>query len=86
MSLCLGRAPALHDPIPTPTADFLLDGEEAENETWRPKFATMSTWEVGVTQKARTNTQFIAYCQLCVLCSSRSWSYPLRQATYIHGA
>lgn len=67
MSLCLGRDPAMHDDIPPPTADILLDGEEAENEPWRPKFATMSAVEVGVTQKARTNSRFVAYCQLCVI-------------------
>lgn len=67
MSLCLGRAPAMHDIIPPPTNDILLDGEEAENEAWRPKFATLSALEVGVTQKARSNSRFVAYCQLCVI-------------------
>lgn len=67
MSLCLGRAPAMHDIIPPPTNDILLDGEEAENEAWRPRFATLSALEVGVTQKARSNSRFVAYCQLCVI-------------------
>lgn len=67
MSLCLGRAPAMHDIIPPPTDDILLDGEEAENEAWRPRFATLSALEVGVTQKARSNSRFVAYCQLCVI-------------------
>lgn len=67
MSLCLGRAPAMHDIIPPPTADILLDGEEAENEAWRPIFATLSALEVGVTQKAKSNSRFVAYCQLCVI-------------------
>lgn len=67
MSLCLGRAPAMHDIMPPPTKDILLDGEEAENEAWRPRFATVSALEVGVTQKARSNSRFVAYCQLCVI-------------------
>lgn len=67
MSLCLGRAPAMHDIVPPPTNDILLDGEEAENEAWRPRFATLSALEVGVTQKARSNSRFVAYCQLCVI-------------------
>lgn len=68
MSLCLGRAPAMHDIIPPPTVDILLDGEEAENEAWQPKFAAVSALlEVGITQKARTNSRFVAYCQLCVI-------------------
>ena len=67
MSLCLGRAPAMHDVIPPPTNDILLNGEEAEDEAWRPKFATLSALEVSVTQKARSNSRFVAYCQLCVI-------------------
>lgn len=55
MSLCLGRTPAMHNLISTPTADLSLGGEGAENELWRPNFATMSALEVGVTQYARTN-------------------------------
>lgn len=67
MSLCLGRAPAMHDVIAPPTNDILLDGEEAEDEAWRPRFSTLSALEVGVTQKARSNSRFVAYCQLCVI-------------------
>ncbi len=67
MSLCLGRAPVMHDVIPPLNKDILLDGEEAENEAWRPRFATLSALEVGVTQKARSNSRFVAYCQLCVI-------------------
>lgn len=67
MSLCLGRAPVMHDIIPPLNKDILLDGEEAENEAWRPRFATLSALEVGVTQKARSNSRFVAYCQLCVI-------------------
>ncbi|KAL8689138.1 MAG: hypothetical protein Q9218_005123 [Villophora microphyllina] len=67
MSLCLGRAPAMHDVIPPPTSDIILDGEEAENEAWRPRFAALSTLEVGMVQKARTNSRFVAYCQLCMI-------------------
>ncbi|KAF2110189.1 fungal-specific transcription factor domain-containing protein [Lophiotrema nucula] len=67
MSLCLGRNPNIHDHIPLPSPDHLLDGEEAENEIWRPKFAARSISEGLVAQKARTNTRFVAYCELCII-------------------
>jgi hypothetical protein len=38
MSSCLGRAPTTHDRIPLP--ENLIDGDEAENDSWRPRFAT----------------------------------------------
>lgn len=44
----------MHDLTPTPTAEISLDGGEAENELWRPKFARMSALEV--TQRAGTNS------------------------------
>ena len=80
MSLCLGRAPAMHDIIPTPSSDLLLDGDDAENEVWRPKFATLSAVEVGVMQKARTNSRFVAYCQLCIVSLFQSGVLLLQQA------
>ncbi len=46
----------MHDLIPTPTAEMSLDGEEAENELWRPKLATMSALESGVSHQARNNS------------------------------
>ncbi len=67
MSLCLGRPPTLHDIMPLPTAEIILDGEEAEEEPWKPKFATVSALEVGAPQKAKTNSRFVAYCQLCIV-------------------
>ena len=56
MSLCLGRTPAMHGLILTPTVEMSLGGERAENESRRPEFATMSALEVGVTQQARTHS------------------------------
>ncbi len=71
MSLCLGRTPALHDVIGPVSNDTLLDGEEAEKELWKPKFASVSPLEIGVPQqKARTNSRFVAYCQLCTVSHS----------------
>ena len=67
MSLCLGRAPAMHDFIAHPSTDFLLDGDEAETDVWKPKFATTSALELGVAQKAHTNSRFIAYCHLSMI-------------------
>lgn len=70
MSLCLGRAPTIHDTVPLPTTESMLDGEEAEEEPWTPRFATISVLEVGVSQKAKSNSRFAAYCQLCVVSNS----------------
>lgn len=68
MSLCLGRNPALHDTIDQLSNDVLLDGDEAENELWKPKFANTYPLQIGVpTQKARTNSRFVAYCHLCIV-------------------
>ena len=70
MSLCLGRAPTIHDIMSPPTNDIFLDGEEAEEEPWKPKFSTISALEVGLLQKAKSNSRFIAYCQLCIVSQS----------------
>ena len=67
MSLLLGRAPIIHDTVALPTAESMLDGEEVEEEEWTPRFATVSALEVGVSQKAKTNSRFVAYCRLCVV-------------------
>ena len=67
MSLCLGRPPTIHDIMSVPTNEMFLDGEEAEEETWRPKFATISALEVGVLQKSKSNSRFVAYCHLCMV-------------------
>ncbi|KAL1966256.1 hypothetical protein VTN77DRAFT_4609 [Rasamsonia byssochlamydoides] len=67
MSLCLGRAPTIHDIMPVPAPETWLDGEEAENELWKPKFFKSSPSDVGVSQKSRTNSRFSAYCQLCIM-------------------
>ena len=68
MSLCLGRNPALHDTIDLLSTDILLDGDDAENEIWKPKFANIYPLEIGVPQqKARTNSRFVAYCHLCIV-------------------
>lgn len=68
MSLCLGKTPAMHDTIRA-LSSGILDGEEAEYEIQKPKFATMPALEIGVSRKARINSRFIAYCQLCTVCS-----------------
>ena len=46
----------MHGLISTPTAEISLGGKGAENELRRPKFATISALEVGVTQQARTSS------------------------------
>ncbi|KKA16332.1 hypothetical protein T310_10066 [Rasamsonia emersonii CBS 393.64] len=67
MSLCLGRAPTIHDIMPVPSPDTWLDGEEAENELWKPKLFESSSSDVGVSQLSRTNSRFSAYCKLCIM-------------------
>jgi hypothetical protein len=67
MSLSLGRAPAIHDVIPAIVPEDMLDGEEAESGIWRPKFACDSALEGSGSQKARTNSRFTAYCELCIV-------------------
>lgn len=70
MSLLLGRAPSIHDTVPLPTPETMLDGEEAEEEEWKPRFTTISILEIGASQEARTNSRFAAYCRLCVVSKS----------------
>ncbi|OQU97002.1 Fungal specific transcription factor domain-containing protein [Cladophialophora immunda] len=67
LSLLLGRAPTIHDTVALPTPETMLDGEETEEEEWKPRFATTSMLEIGVSQKAKTNSRFAAYCRLCVI-------------------
>jgi Fungal specific transcription factor domain len=70
MSLLLGRAPMIHDTVPLPTVEGMLDGEEVEQEEWKPRFTTISALEVGVSQKASTNSRFVAICQLSTVSNS----------------
>jgi hypothetical protein len=70
MSLLLGRAPMIHDTVPLPTVEGMLDGEEVEEEEWKPRFTTISALEVGVSQKAKTNSRFVAFCQLSTVSNS----------------
>jgi len=65
MSLSLGRTPTIPNTMPVLTADMILVGEEAENETWMPKFSAASALESSSVQKSSSNSRFIAYCQLC---------------------
>jgi hypothetical protein len=67
MSLCLGRPPTMHDSIPLPTAESMVDGLEAEDEPWIPRFTASAGLEVGSPQKARTTSRFVAYCLLCMV-------------------
>lgn len=67
MSLCLGRAPTIHDPPSVPAPETWADGEDAENEMWKPTFSNTSSSDVNVFQKSRTNSRFSAYCKLCII-------------------
>ncbi|KAJ9195878.1 transcriptional regulator family: Fungal Specific TF [Paecilomyces variotii] len=67
MSLCLGRAPIIHDVQPVPDADTWPDGDDAENELWRPRYSSSSKLDVAICQKSRMNSRFSAYCKLCII-------------------
>lgn len=67
ISLCLGRAPTINEAMPLPTTEIILDGEDAEEEPWKPRFASFSALDVGPTQAAKSNSRFFAYCELCVV-------------------
>ncbi|GAE00169.1 nitrogen assimilation transcription factor nirA [Paecilomyces variotii No. 5] len=67
MSLCLGRAPIIHDTPPVPDATTWPDGDDAENELWKPRFSNSSTSDMTIPQKSRTNSRFSAYCKLCII-------------------
>ncbi|KIX99414.1 uncharacterized protein Z520_04990 [Fonsecaea multimorphosa CBS 102226] len=83
LSLLLGRAPTIHDTAPFPTPETMLDGEETEEEEWKPRFATTSMLEIGVSQKAKTNSRFAAYCRLCVIIDRILTTLYYRQKAYV---
>ncbi|KAJ5805294.1 hypothetical protein N7474_011181 [Penicillium riverlandense] len=67
MSLCLGRAPTIHETMPVPSPETWLD-EEPENETWSPHFRSSIPSDVGcISQRSYTNSRFSAYCTLCII-------------------
>ena len=67
MSLCLGRAPTIHEVMPIPTLEQFIDGHAAEIEVWKPKFAMSSALEGEIIQTSNTHSRFIAYCKLCMV-------------------
>ncbi|KAH9992180.1 fungal-specific transcription factor domain-containing protein [Xylariaceae sp. FL0662B] len=70
MSVCLGRAAAVHCTVELPTRDTLPYGREADDELWMPTTARTSLAEGLVEQKALSTTRFTAYCELCVITES----------------
>ncbi|KAJ5604433.1 hypothetical protein N7510_009587 [Penicillium lagena] len=67
MSLCLGRAPTIHETMPVPSPETWLD-EEPENEKWYPHFSSSIPSDVGcISQRSYTNSRFSAYCTLCII-------------------
>ncbi|KAI1077022.1 fungal-specific transcription factor domain-containing protein [Whalleya microplaca] len=70
MSICLGRASAVHCTVELPTRDTLPYGREADDEVWLPTAGRTSLAEGLVEQKALSSTRFTAYCELCVITES----------------
>ncbi|EXJ76086.1 uncharacterized protein A1O5_00594 [Cladophialophora psammophila CBS 110553] len=68
MSLCLGRAPIIHDTIDVPSRESLLDGAETDEEEWVPVLGkeTDSTPSF-IEQKSLGSARFAAYCRLCTI-------------------
>ncbi|KAI1804792.1 fungal-specific transcription factor domain-containing protein [Daldinia bambusicola] len=70
MSLCLGRAPAVHYCVELPTRDTLLYGRDADDEVWPPVPTYNSFVDGLVDQKSLSSTRFVAYCELSVITGS----------------
>ncbi|KAJ9605150.1 hypothetical protein H2200_010540 [Cladophialophora chaetospira] len=68
MSLCLGRAPIIHDMIDFPSADTLIDGRETDEESWRPVLGQeQESIAAFIEQKSLGGARFAAYCKLCAI-------------------
>ncbi|OAP62261.1 hypothetical protein AYL99_04464 [Fonsecaea erecta] len=68
MSLCLGRAPIVHDTIDVPSRESLLDGTETDEEQWVPVLGKETESTAGLLkQKSLGSARFAAYCRLCTI-------------------
>lgn len=68
MSLCLGRAPTIHETIAIPSKDSLIDGREADEELWIPVLGQdQETMTAFTEQKSLGSARFTAYCALCTI-------------------
>jgi hypothetical protein len=68
MSLCLGRAPIIHDTREIPSKDTLIDGPETDDEPWRPVLGQEQESMAAFTeQKSLGSARFGAYCRLCII-------------------
>ncbi|KIX96081.1 uncharacterized protein Z520_08336 [Fonsecaea multimorphosa CBS 102226] len=68
MSLCLGRAPIIHDTIDVPSRDSLLDGAETDEEQWVPVLGNQTESTASfIEQKSLGSARFAAYCRLCTI-------------------
>ncbi|OCT54331.1 hypothetical protein CLCR_00855 [Cladophialophora carrionii] len=68
MSLCLGRAPIIHDTLDIPSRETLIDGQEMDDEPWRPVLGQEQESMAAFTeQKLLGSARFGAYCRLCII-------------------
>ncbi|OTB17020.1 hypothetical protein K445DRAFT_365650 [Daldinia sp. EC12] len=67
MSVCLGRAPAVHYSVELPTRDTLPHGYDADAEVWPPVTTYNSFVDGLVEQKSLSSTRFVAYCELSAI-------------------
>ena len=67
MSLCLGRAPTIHDVIEFPTPDTIVDGRTSDEEPWVPLAAQGRALKTSPTQRALSSVRFAAYCELATV-------------------
>jgi hypothetical protein len=68
MSLCLGRAPIIHDTIDIPSKETLIDGQETDDELWIPVLGqAQESMAAFNAQKSLGSARFAAYCKLCAI-------------------
>lgn len=68
MSLCLGRAPIIHETIAVPSKNTLIDGQDADEELWMPVLGQdHETMTAFTEQKSLGSARFTAYCELCTI-------------------
>ena len=77
MSLCLGRAPIIHDVIEIPTSDTIVGGRAGDEEVWVPLTTQVHTTKTFLTQRALSSVRFAAYCELAMVFSPIATHFPL---------
>lgn len=67
MSICLGRPPIINSLIELPTTDGLIDGPEADDESWQPFGVSACMTSTILQSRSWSNARFVAYCRLSTI-------------------